>query len=228
MSSSPLSTEEARRLDQRINRNLQVRGKKEERKRRLKPLLILLALVFIGGPVILALTPAYPQKFFDEYRKMGYSEELQGVDPEAVKNLYYLGVFYKYTGRPEKAMECWNQIGEWRTGVILTDWATNPKIGSDKIRDKIRVKKRAKSRNENPDALVPWAFNNEALHWLARTYMRIADKIYTDDRRDQPSGYLYARIAAEGLDSRDIGLDEEEIAQARKRSKKLEPEWLGW
>ena len=223
--SDQLSPTTAKRLDKRVNTELQHRGKKVERWRRLKPLLILLALVFIGGPLVLLLTPALPQKWFNEYKANILDETTGKVNPDSVKGLYNLGVLYSYTGRSDKATAAWNTIAEYRLSIPATQWANEPRSETERITRNIVAKKRAKADGTRMNPLV---FDDEALHWVARAYLRLADQLYHVNRL-QPAGYLYARIFAEALDRHEVGLSAEELDQARKRQLAFPPDeqWVG-
>lgn len=225
MSGAPLPSSTAKSLDKRVNVALNKRGARQERWRRLKPLLFLVALVVIGGPLLAALTPYYPNKFFVEYKENAYDPVTKAVNPESVKGLYYLGVFYYYTAREAKAVECWNTIGQWRLGVRLTEWADSPRRQGELI---VEAKAKKRKNKENPERELPWKFEHESLFWLGMTYFRMAEKFFDVDARTQPASYLYGRIAAEGLDSPEIGLEDYIVERAKGRGRLLDAEMLGW
>lgn len=93
---------------------------KENKKRITYVVICFLLVVFLAF-----FTPIGPDYYYSTLlnRKMATRDT---VAPSYVKDLYGLGMFYNYTMRKEKAVECFDEIGQLYFGFKITDYAKNP------------------------------------------------------------------------------------------------------
>lgn len=108
-----------------IGARLAWRAKWRRRIQKYKTLIVLLLLIVILVPSFLAFTPWFPQKIYNSIDKNKIDPITGKLRGKAIRDMYYLGMFYASTMREDEAIKCYKTIERWYYGYDMESWVSN-------------------------------------------------------------------------------------------------------